>query len=259
MQFLFFGNTSYSSASQREHAFARTLAERGYLVAFVEGMPSLASRVRSRLRRVIATESVDEHPQRKKHPVQNLTVHVPPTVPSFFRSSWVPGLDAWLFRRWFRKQFRNQNWNDTIVMVMFPYWWYGFVDKSLCPAKMFIYDICDALEMPSRNSIALRRMRMAEKKLMRDVALVTYSAFEMRTEIAKDSPSNKLLCLPNAISVFFADSMRRSSTPNRLPTIGYVGFLDPRWADRELLVRMAASFPAYRIVLRSSMDKSFSR
>ncbi len=258
LQFIFFGNTSFSSALQREHALAKTLAQKGFQVVFIEGMPSIASNVRARIRQYFSKESIDKLPAKGENSIKNLNVLIPPTVPTFFRSSWTPRYDAWLFRRWFVEKFKNQNWNETVVMVMFPYWWYWFVDKEICPAKIIIYDICDALEMPSRNAVALQRMKHAEQLLIHDANAVTFSAYEMAGSISHQYPFVKQYCLPNAVTETFIQNIELQKRQTAKLIIGYVGFLDPRWADRELLLKVAKKFSHCSLVVRSSMDKSFA-
>jgi hypothetical protein len=255
--YILFGNTSFTTVLQREQSIAISLARKGYKVVYIEGMPSMASIVRAKFRRYFSKESIGEHPIRDEHIDKNLEIVIPPIVPTFFRSSWTPKYDARIFRRWFVNKYKNQNWNETVVMVMFPYWWYGFVDKNVCPAKIFIYDICDALEMPSRNATALKRMIKAERMLIRDVNAITFSAYEMSKSLKKQYPYVKHYCLPNAITDSFLQNVKIKEKTGKT-IIGYLGFLDPRWADRELLLKVVKTYTNISIVIRSSMDKTFA-
>ena len=255
--FIFLGNTSFSGLAQREHALAYALARKGYHVTYVEGMPSLASTIRSAWRKLFSKESIDERVGPEISSVENLTIRIPPMVPTFFRSSWIPRYDAWIFRRWFAKAFKGQDWDSTIVMVMFPYWWFGFIDRKNCPAKKIIYDICDALEMPSRTPGTLLRMKTAEQALMKDADTICFSAHEMAELFSTQHGSAISHFLPNAVAEWF---IHTSAAPRKGGSvIGYVGALDKRWADRELLIKIATAFPQCSLIVRSSAEKAFVR
>ena len=258
LSFLFLGNTSFGGLSQREHALATELARRGFPVTYVEGMPSLASRVREVSRRFLSPESIEQADLPNNLPPA-LNILTPPTVPTFFRSSYTPGFDALLFRRWFREISRTVDWRNTVVFVSFPYWWNGFVRRSDCPAKFIVYDVCDSLSMPSRNDRALSTMMKAEEKLIAEVDLITCSAFTLEEDLRARVSNVPVVLLPNAVSNEFLDGVHGRSRPAERKVIGYVGSLDPRWADRELLVQVAEAFPDCYLSVRASVSGSFKR
>ena len=232
--FVFLGNTRFGELFQREHAFAIELAKHGYNVGYVEGMPSIASRARDLLSKATTSKSA----------VGNLKLEIltPPTVPTFFRSSWTPGLDALLFRRWFERTFSGWNWSTSALMVMFPYWWSGFVDKDICNPPLIVYDVCDSLQVPARNANALSRMGEAEARLVAAADIVTTSAESLRELLLKNYPGCRAVFVSNGVSEEFlvAAEQMPAQKINRA-TFGYAGSLDPRWFDTELIEALAGS------------------
>jgi hypothetical protein len=104
-------------------------------------------------------------------------------------------------------------------------------------------------------------LRDAENELVEHVRGITYSAHAMGPLLARDHPRQKRYLVLNAISTSFFRDVESSihQQEQRRPVIGYIGFLDPRWADRQLLLKVAEHFPECSIVIRSSMDRAFAK
>ncbi|MFA6469378.1 MAG: hypothetical protein WCW35_10810 [Bacteroidota bacterium] len=254
MKFIFFGNTSFKFLPMREHALAKELARRGFQVTYVEDMPSVAFKTRAFLRKYFNRYSIDEQEEREK--INNLKILTPPTVPTFFRSSLTPWIDIQLFRRWFKKQFHGNDWDKTIVMTMFPYWWYGFVSRKDVPAKLLVYDCCDALQVTSRNASAFRRVQTGESRLAAEADLITYSAQTMNNLLDKDYPAVQKLFLPNAVTKEFIQSVPSSIAEKKnTVVIGYIGTLDSRWIDLELIEKIIKRFSDCTVTIVSPVSK----
>ncbi|MDP1677758.1 MAG: glycosyltransferase [Bacteroidota bacterium] len=228
MKFIFLGNMSFKGFPQREHAFAIGLAERGYDVTFIEGMPSFGSRL---------TELVTGKWKRELslNLPKSLRVLTPPIIPTMFRSSYTPAIDRIIFQRWWKKQFNNYNWNDTVGIVTFPYWWFGFVDRKLFPVGKLIYDSCDSLIVPSRTPRALERMKLAETNILNDADAVTYSAHAMKGLYFGDNS----FCITNGIHNDFLLKNSIEVEKRNTISIGYIGSLDSRWIDIKLILYIA--------------------
>jgi hypothetical protein len=257
MDFVLLGNTSFSGLFAREHALALTLAQRGFNVVYIEGMPSFALRTRELLAQRRYPEFLGRAAA-KEPGLRGVRILTPPTVPTYFRSSVTPAVDRWLFHRWFRRLAVERDWSNTVLMVMFPYWWSGFVDRSLCPARLIVYDICDALLVPSRNATALARMREAENALLADADAVTYSAHEMNHSLQGRGHRITARLIPNAVSMSFIESIPARGVERIPKVIGYVGSIDERWVDRDLILKTAQTFPQTTLVVVSPRDRGFA-
>lgn len=252
--FLFLGNTGFRSAPQREHALAIELANKGYSVIFIEGMPSLGLIIKERLYSFVfnyKTETRDVHLPLK------LTVLVPPTVPTFFRSSYTPQMDIRIFSKWFNKEIANIIWQKTIVIATFPYWWYGFFSRKLYPCKYLIYDKCDSLQVASRNMKTLAKMKKAEQNLVKEADLITYSAYTMLDEFSNNSEVQSL-CVPNALSEKFVKHTKVFSNSFRTK-IGFIGAFDSRWIDLELIKKAVNAFPNHKFTFIAPFRRKFNQ
>lgn len=248
MKFVIFGNTRFSEFALREKPIALELAARGYEVVFIEQIPSIASK----LFRFVKGSEQPASSKVEQRKLRNLRVLTPPIIPTFFRSSLTPTIDKKIFRRWFRNSFAQFDWNDTFLIVTLPLWWDGFIDRALCPATRIIYDCYDALEVPSRNQATLLRMNRAEVLLAEEAELVCYSSWGMKERLAMRFRNARLLQLPNAVteSFFSADRMTKDRSEK---CIGYIGALDTRWVDMELLHHLISSCPNDHFVFYSQM------
>jgi hypothetical protein len=255
--FIIFGNSRFEGLYHREHALASELAGKGYDVTFIEEMPSTASKVRDWAK---SRMSSDQRPPSTRDPriAENLKILTPPMVPTMFRSSYTPALDRMIFRRWFRKCFRDYDWSQTIVIVTLPYWWLGFVDRQLAPARTLIYDCHDVLDVPSRNMKTLRRMKSAEDQLVAEADIVTYSAQEMLESLSRKPGSRNRFFLANAVDSDFIKAASRAHTSAGRKKIGYVGSLDERWIDRGLLYDAAVTFGDCDVQIIGSTDRALS-
>lgn len=258
--FVILGNSRFGGYYHREQAIARELATRGYQVVFIEEMPSLAAELRRQFRVRFFKHAIDEQSEDKKK-LNNLKVLRPPVIPTLFRSSYTPIIDRWIFKVWFNRKFAGYSWNKSIIMIMFPYLWNGFLNRDTVPAKLIHYDIYDALEMSCRNRKALERTRKGELKLQPDIGLVSMSAHTMASDIEKLFPNTPNIFLPNATSDEFIYEIKsqKSTKANTRKVIGYIGGLDPRWADRELILYTIESFPNYDFSIRASVDRIYRR
>ncbi len=252
------GNSEFGGLYHREHGLAVELARRGYDVFFVEEMPSLASRLRRRL-------SHRGTPQSKTQPgdlvpsLPNLHILTPPVVPTFFRSSYVPAFDQVLFRRWFRGVFRDFDWKHSVLIVTLPYWWGGFADRHICPARIVVYDWHDSLEVPSRNAVTLRRMQRAEHRLLREADLVTCSARTMIATLEDKSRRTNIHFLPNAVRPDLPSLPVTKPSERTRKVLGYLGSLDRRWIDAELLLKTALRFNTCDLEMIGPVDDRFRR
>lgn len=252
--FIFLGNTSFKGLPQREHSLANELAQRGYSITFVEGMPSWGLKIKESLYSFIFNYHIPN--QINLLPLQ-IAIAVPPLVPTFFRSSYVPKLDAKIFSNWFQKKFSNFDWNKTILIATFPYWWNGFFSRKQYPAKLLVYDICDSLEVHSRNAKTLNRMQKAEQALIKESDLISYSANEMGNELSSKSFIEKI-CIPNAVSTKFFNEMQNFPNSNKTK-IGFIGALDPRWIDLKLIERAIERFPKYTFSFIAPFRRKFNK
>jgi glycosyltransferase involved in cell wall biosynthesis len=255
--FIVLGNVGMEGLPQREHALAKGLAQRGYNVTFIEPMRSYASVLRDGLGTWLFPFGVDKN-KASALSRMNLKVVSPPMVPTFFRSSWTPRFDELLFRRWFQETFRHHDWTRTVLMVMQVHWWSGFVDRDLAPAQMILYDVCDDLRMASRNRRTLRRLENAEQRIAGDLNAVTFSAYEMRERVLKLFPNKPSCYIPNAVSRHLGE-MTGADKGGKRKVIGFVGSLDHRWVDQDLLIAIAENFKKCALVLRGSPDRTFAR
>jgi len=256
-EFLIIGNSSFLGLYHREQAIAKEIASRGYTVRFIEEMPSLASKVRSltiyrfQPQSKLTIEAMPELPA-------NLHIYTPPTVPTFYRSSYTPFFDKLLFRSWFKKQFKELQWNNTICIAMFPYLWNGYLDNSIKKSRLIIYDVYDAPEMSCRNSHALRMLLEGEEILLKHVHLITYSAHAMQDYIEQKYGDIQSLWIPNAVDANFVQQCQMQHTKHRgRKRIGFVGVLNSRIIDYELILKMVDSLVEYDFVFQSPAQSSF--
>ena len=249
-QFLFLGNTTFGEGFQREHAFAMELGRRGFSVRYVNGIPSFFSRLQ-RARSTYQKHTADE--------VSNVEVLTPPMVPTTFRSSWTPTIDQLLFRRWFSKTFAGWDWPSTTVCVMFPYWWSGFVRKTDIGSARIVYDICDALLVPSRTPQALNRMQLAEDLLKDECNVVTCSAHTLQHEWNSRWPEKHAACITNGVWSTSASRKNSSAAARPMDSIIFIGTIDERWVDVELMMHLAGSLPACNVTLVGEVREQYQR
>ena len=233
--FIFFGNTRFSGFAQREHALAIALARRGFRVSYIEGMPSLAWKARQCVRSIASPLAIERGIEPGGIP-SALEILRPPTVPTFSRSSLTPAFDRWLFRRWFRSKSKAIEWKETVLFISLPHWWTSFLDEKAARESFIIYDKCDSLLVPSRNAKTLAMMEAAEVRLIDDASLITYSARTMSQELNRGAKGGEALFLPNAVSRDFLEcSQSLHAMPHSRARIAFVGGLDERWVNVELI------------------------
>ena len=180
-----------------------------------------------------------------------ITILTPPIIPTFSRSSWTPSVDRLIFRRWFVNIYKHLNWSKTILFVSSSHWWAGFVDRGVLSPALVVYDKQDSLLVPSRTHRALQVMREAEQRLIRDADIITYSAFEMKKELAEHVQHQTFQRLPNAVSSdLHSPSLRKRPTASRqMKRIGFIGSVDERWVDITLICDAANAFPLVEFVM----------
>ncbi|MCB2204262.1 glycosyltransferase [bacterium] len=258
--FIFFGLTSFSSLPQREQGLATECARLGHRVDFIEIAPSLAGRTHALKNRMFEPLARDSGFERSNG-IPNLHIHTPPTLPTGFRNSLTPGIDRTVFRRWFRRRFRDLDLSASIVMVMMPLWWGNFIDRDFLNPRLLIYDICDALEVQSRSRSTLERLRASESALAAEADLITYSAREMETDISERFPDTSAFFLPNAVSRDFIAAIDdepvrfRNGDPKH---IGYIGATNGKWFDADLVIETMKRFPDCKISVIGPVDKPFA-
>ncbi len=258
--FLFFGLTSFRSLPQREQAIAIECARLGHEVDFIEIPPSVAGKVHALFNSAFSPLSRDTgftcDPA-----LPNLRIHTPPTLPTGFRNSLTPTLDRAIFRQWFRRRFRGTDFSRVIAMVMMPLWWGNYIDRALFDPGLLVYDICDSLEVQSRNEKTLRRLREAEESLGAEAGLITFSAREMETDVLRQFPHAEALFLPNAVSKEFISRVdqeplfHRNGHPR---SIGYIGATSGKWFDNELVLSTIREFADCHISIIGPVDKRFA-
>ncbi len=258
--FLFFGLTSFHSLPQREQAIAIECARMGHRVDFIEIAPSVAGKTHAALNRTFAPLARDTGFSRRNG-IPNLRIHTPPTLPTGFRNSLTPTVDRIMFRRWFRRVFAGEDLSHSIAMVMMPLWWGNFIDRDLLDPALLVYDICDALEVQSRSDRTLARLKSSEAELVHEADLITYSAHEMASDLARHFPGKASMLLPNAVSRDFI--ARLDNTPvlhrNGHPRhIGYIGATNGKWFDADLMLETMRRFPDCRISVIGPVDKGFA-
>ena len=200
------------------------LAKRGFEVTFIEGIPPLASKLKQWFYSFSSgSQSIN---QQTSYNYPKLDITIPPVVPTSLRSSYVPRIDVAIFNRWFTKRSLAFNWERTILVVTFPYWWFGFWGRKKYPSKLIIYDICDSLEVPSRNSKSLKRMNAAEEALINETDIISFSAYEMERTLVAKNISVQTIHIPNAISKTFFNEIQNSSA-SQANKIGFIGALEP--------------------------------
>ncbi|NOY07121.1 MAG: glycosyltransferase family 1 protein [Chlorobi bacterium] len=256
--FVFLGLTTFDSLPQREHALARQLANDGHNVDFIEIPPSSAGRIRTFLDRLFSPVSMQNGFSYNGIP-ENLRIHTPPMVPTAVRNSLTPALDRWLFRKWFKRTFPRDSLADAIVMVMFPMWWKWYVDKSFLGARCIIYDIADALDIQGTSRKVLHKLEIAEAGLKDEVDVITYSAYEMRAEIEEKFPGIHSVRLPNAVSASFFNGAKRNGNHPRPGHIGFIGMMNSRWVDTELIEQIIRKFPECTVSLIGPVESRFVR
>jgi len=256
--FVFFGLTTFDSLPQREHALARQLAIDGHDVDFIEIPPSSAGRIRTFVDKLLSPVSRQNGFSYNGIP-KRLRIHTPPMVPTAVRNSLTPALDKWMFRKWFRSIFPHDSLADAIVMVMFPMWWKWYVDKSFLGARCIIYDIADALDIQGTTRKVLHKLECAENALKEEVDLITYSAYEMRSEIEEKFPGIHSVRLPNAVSASFFNGTKRNGGQSRPGHIGFVGMMNSRWVDTGLIEQIIRKFPDCTVSLIGPVESRFAR
>ncbi len=241
--FLFLGNTNFSGFVQREHALAVALAKRSYRVTYIEGMPSIAAKVQRAIRSFASPYAIERGANNSAISPQ-LEVLTPPTVPTFSRSSITPSFDKSLFHRWFKKIEQRFDWSSTILFVSLPHWWTGFLERDSSSIPYIIYDKCDSLLVPSRTPETLELMEVAERRLMNDAKLITYSARAMEGDLRKITRPERLQFLPNAVSTEFIHWVEQNPpSEHRRKRVGFVGAVDERWVDVNLIFRLVRTLP----------------
>jgi glycosyltransferase involved in cell wall biosynthesis len=258
--FLFFGLTSFSSLPQREQAIALECARLGHKVDFIEIPPSIAGNAQALFNNLFSPLSRDSG-FAYDAAVPNLRIHTPPTLPTGFRNSLTPAIDRMLFRRWFSAAFNNVDFSNVVAMVMMPLWWNNFIDRNLFDPGLLVYDICDSLEVQSRDDGTIRRLRIAEAALGTSADLITYSAEEMDGEVSEKFPNARTLFLPNAVSVDFIARVEREPLFHRKdtpPTIGYVGAMSGKWIDTNLLLAAIRECADCLVSIIGPVDQNFA-
>jgi glycosyltransferase involved in cell wall biosynthesis len=256
--FVIFGNSRFGGYNHRGQAIARELAKRGYQVVFIEEMPSLAAELRRKLRWIFSRQAIDEQSDNREQ-FDTLRVLRPPLIPTLFRSSYTPIIDKWIFRAWFDKKLSLCDWNNTIAIVMLPYWWCGFICTKKYSLKLIHYDVYDLLDVSSRNEKALHRMKEGERRLRNEIGLVTFSAQSMKASISQSFPNATQVCIPNATSKeFISYTICEKPHKEMKKNVGFIGSLDPRWLDTELLLHTIESFPLYDFSICGSVDHTYA-
>ncbi|MBE0645175.1 MAG: glycosyltransferase [Bacteroidetes bacterium] len=258
--FLFFGLTSFTSLPQREQAIAIECARLGHTVDFIEIAPSIAGKAHALFNRVFSPLSRDSGFTFDVE-IPNLRIHTPPTLPTGFRNSMTPALDRAIFRRWFRRRFEGVDFSQVIAMVMMPLWWNNYIDRELFDPGLLVYDICDSLEVQSRNDDTLRRLREAEAALGAEAGLITFSAREMETEVRSKFPHAEALFLPNAVSRGFIERVDREPLFHRNGhprSIGYIGATSGKWFDTELVLATIRECADCHVAIIGPVDKRFA-
>jgi glycosyl transferase family 1 len=251
---IFFGLSTFDSFPQRDQGIAFDLASRGANVDFVEIIPSAVGYLRQKYDQVFRKIAIDNFRYAKESP-ERFSIHVPPRVPTSFRNSITPGFDRKLFRNWFERTFRDQDWERTIVWNMYPLWWKWYVDRSFIDPYCLIYDIADDYDVFGTSKYSLQRMKEGEQLLAAETDIVTYAATEMRDSIQRRFPAKSTFCLPNALSNAFVPLASEPRIVNgHQKKIGFVGSLESRWMDTGLLVKVAAAFPENEVVVIGPMD-----
>jgi len=256
---LFLGLSTFESLPQREQGIAFDLAGRGAKVDFVEIVPALAGLFRRQFDRLFRRSAVDSRRFTKPLP-EGFHIHIPPRVPTSFRNSVTPFYDRFAFRSWFRRTFRNQPWDRTIVWNMFPLWWKWYLDRDFINPRLVIYDIADDLSVFCSSSYAMNRMQAAETLLAKEADLVTFSAREMRGDIERRLPGKEAVFLPNAMSDLFI-AVANEQAGNAADTkkiIGFVGFLSEKWIDTELLLQVAERYSDCTVSIIGPMQKGLA-
>jgi glycosyltransferase involved in cell wall biosynthesis len=259
--FLFFGLTSFHSLPQREQALAIECARMGHRVDFIEIAPSVAGKTHALLNRMFSPLARDSG-FKAGAAILHLHIHTPPTLPTGFRNSLTPAVDRAVFRRWFRRTFDDVNLRQVIAMIMMPLWWENFLDRDLIDPRLLVYDVCDALEVQSRNEGTLMRLQASERSLAAEADLVTYSAKEMDADIHSRFPGTPSLFLPNAVSTDFMDRFDREPMFHRNghpKEIGYIGATNGKWFDADLMLETMRRFPDCRVSVIGPVDKAFAQ
>jgi glycosyltransferase involved in cell wall biosynthesis len=259
-RFFFFGLTSFRSLPQREQAIAMECARLGHEVDFIEIPPSLAGKAHAAFNRAFSPLSLDTgFPFVSSIP--GLRIHTPPTFPTGFRNSLTPAIDRALFRRWFRSRFRDVDFSRVIAMVMMPLWWGNLIDRTLFDPRFLIHDICDSLEVQSRNEGTLERLRAADAALGAEATLITYSAREMREDVRGRFPGTETLFLPNAVSRDFlthVDAEPREHRSGAPCSIGYIGATSGKWFDGELVLTVIRECADCHVSIIGPVDRRFA-
>jgi glycosyltransferase involved in cell wall biosynthesis len=182
-------------------------------------------------------------------------------LPTGFRNSLTPGLDRIIFRRWFRERFRGTDFSRVIAMVMMPLWWGNFIDRELFDPGLLVYDICDSLEVQSRNDETLHRLRAAEAALGAEAGMITFSAREMEADVRRSFPHADVLFLPNAVSKEFIARVDREPMFHRNGhprSIGYIGATSGKWFDTELVLTTIRHCADCHVSIIGPVDKRFA-
>ncbi|MFZ1731201.1 MAG: glycosyltransferase [Bacteroidota bacterium] len=258
--FLFFGLTSFNSLPQREQALAIECARLGHTVDFIEIAPSVAGKAHALFNRVFSPLARDTG-FAYDAAIPNLRIHTPPTLPTGFRNSLTPGIDRRMFRRWFRRTFRDIDLSQVIAMVMMPLWWDNFIGRDLFTPKLLVYDICDSLEVQSRDAETLQRLRASNAALGAEADLITFSAIEMERDVRKNFPDAAALFLPNAVSRDFIAKVDHEQQHPRtgLPkSIGYIGATSGKWFDADLVLKTISECSDCHLSVIGPVDKRFA-
>ncbi len=259
LHFMIFGLTTWDSFPQREQGLARELAAQGHTVDVIEMPPSLAGRTHGLMNRMFSPLARDRGFVRDVTP-DNLRVHTPPLMPTGFRNSLTPALDRVLFRRWFADTFSGTDFHEVTALIMMPLWWGRFLERDVFDPGFLIYDIADSLEVQSRNSGTLSRLRDCEHMLSREADLVTYSAQEMLKEVDILFPGVPSLFLPNAVSQHFIDLLdqKNGSAHSASKEIGYIGATSGKWFDENLVIDVLEAFPDCTVSIIGPVEKHFA-
>ena len=257
--FVFFGLTRFDALPQRDRWIAAEIAARGYRVMYIEPMPSAASALRTILRKTVSPASNDVIGGHIPLP-PSIKILRPPLIPTFFTSSFTPSVDRRIFRRWFSKTFREFQWSKSIIFLSYPYWWPDFVDRSSAPARLFVYDRCDSLAVPSRTHSVRWMLEELDGELLKSADVVTFSALGLRPSRGSVGRRTELIEIPNAVSrEYLRNGSLMKPLKHERPVVGMCGAFDRRWVDDDLMVQVVERFPNVTFSIVGPVDGASAR
>ncbi|HTR80096.1 MAG TPA: glycosyltransferase [Bacteroidota bacterium] len=238
--YLIFAPHSWESQHSRSRAFAIELSKAGCRTIYINPPSSFAGVVRE-------TAAAFFYPLRRENIRFNyvsdlMEIWSPPMLPTFYRGSFTPDFDRWLFKKWFDKKISTVK--DPIVAIIgMPFWWDGYINQYKSHFSLTAFDYQDPTTTYARNAAVYAKMEQRFNDLVSDAdGIVAHTDANFKSMLRLRKPSD--VCLIRNGSYDPPDRIESSSKGERKsehPVIGTLGRITDN-IDVALLLNLADHF-----------------